>query len=237
MRVPPSAASFCGRFWEWLIPPSVLFVAVMLGFPAFLFQKNLGVLALEAAAFFLLALSRRGKLRLLPSVLMVAGITFFALLAPHGQVLARVGSFAITKGAVEVGLSRGVTLAGMVFLSQLALSAEVRLPGKIGGFLVEMFQLLDVLAGERLEFGHGDGSEPGNRKKTGGMKGLFSALDRRLYQVYWQEKGGLEGAAEEKSAKESGRHNGGLAVRSVVAVVVWLGALYSLLVASVGGFL
>ena len=79
MKLPPSLASVCSRFWSWLISPSLLFVTVMVSFPAFLFQKKLMVLLVEAVVFFLLAVTRRGKLRLLPSILMIAVITFFAL--------------------------------------------------------------------------------------------------------------------------------------------------------------
>ena len=150
MKLPSSFAGACSRFWSWLISPSLLFASVMVSFPAFLFQKKLMVLLVEAVVFFLLAVTRRGKLRLLPSILMIAGITFFALFSPHGQVLARWGKFSVTSGALEAGLIRGLTLAGMVFLSQLAVSPQLHLPGKLGGFVVDMFSLLDKLTQQRL---------------------------------------------------------------------------------------
>ena len=59
MKLPTSFARVCSRFWSWLISPSLLFASAMLSFPAFLFQKKLVVLAVEALIFFLLALSRR----------------------------------------------------------------------------------------------------------------------------------------------------------------------------------
>ena len=104
MKLPRRLAASCHRFWSWLISPSLLFAAVMLAFPAFLFQKNVMVLVGEATAFFFLALSRRGKLRLLTSLLMITGITFFSLFSPHGQVVARLGTLAITTGALEAGM-------------------------------------------------------------------------------------------------------------------------------------
>lgn len=220
MKLPQPLAELCHRFWSWLISPSLLFAVVMLSFPAFLFQKNLTVLAGEAAAFFFLALTRRGKLRLLPSLLMIAGITFFSLLSPHGQVVARWGTLAITTGALEAGLRRGVTLAGMVFLSQLAVSPQVRLPGRVGAFVVDMFGVLEQLVGKQQEF------RQALRKKDG-AGGVMAALDQRLYQVYWQRE---KKEAESVQVADTGRRS--LSVAGVIVGLVWLGFLYGLLILS-----
>ncbi|MBQ7367509.1 MAG: hypothetical protein IJW57_09830 [Spirochaetaceae bacterium] len=218
MKLPQPLAELCHRFWSWLISPSLLFAVVMLSFPAFLFQKNLTVLAGEAAAFFFLALTRRGKLRLLPSLLMIAGITFFSLLSPHGQVVARWGTLAITTGALEVGLRRGVTLAGMVFLSQLAVSPQVGLPGRVGAFVVDMFGVLDQLVGKQQEF------RQALRKKDG-AGGMMAALDQRLYQVYWQRE-----KKEPDSIRDEDMVRCHFTGRGIVVMLAWLGMLYSLLV-------
>lgn len=220
MKLPSALASVCSRFWKWLISPSLLFVTVMVSFPAFLFQKKLMVLVAEALVFFLLALSRRGKLRLLPSILMIAGITFFALFSPHGQVLARWGRFSVTAGALEAGLIRGLTLAGMVFLSQLALSPQLHLPGKLGGFVVDMFGLLDRLTKERLTFK--------KDKKFVGIKRLMSTLDDHLYLVYWSA--GQEGQAlEQKQAPEIQLPERTITVQGIIAASLFSGILYFLL--------
>lgn len=220
MKLPSALASVCSRFWKWLISPSLLFVTVMVSFPAFLFQKNLMVLVIEVLVFFLLALTRRGKLRLLPSILMIAGITFFALFSPHGQVLARWGRFSVTTGALEAGLTRGLTLAGMVFLSQLALSPQLHLPGKLGGFVVDMFGLLDKLTKEGLMVK--------KDKKFVGIKRLMTSLDEHLYQVYWSEV--QEGQAlEQKQAPEIQLPERTITVQGIVVASLFSGILYFLL--------
>ena len=218
MKLPRRLAASCHRFWSWLISPSLLFAAVMLAFPAFLFQKNVMVLVGEATAFFFLALSRRGKLRLLPSLLMIAGITFFSLFSPHGQVVARLGTLAITTGALETGLRRGVTLAGMVFLSQLAVSPQVGLPGRVGAFVVDMFGVLEQLVGKQQEF------RQALRKKDG-AGGVMAALDQRLYQVYWQRE-----KKEPDSIRDEDMVRCHFTGRGIVVMLAWLGMLYSLLV-------
>lgn len=218
MKLPQPLAASCHRFWSWLISPSLLFAAVMLAFPAFLFQKNVMVLVGEATAFFFLALTRRGKLRLLPSLLMIAGITFFSLFSPHGQVVARLGTLAITTGALEAGLHRGVTLAGMVFLSQLAVSPQVRLPGRVGAFVVDMFGVLEQLVGKQQEF------RQALRKKDG-AGGVMAALDQRLYQVYWNRE-----EKEAESIRDEDMVRCHFTGRGIVVMLAWLGMLYSLLV-------
>lgn len=220
MKLASSFARGCSRFWSWLISPSLLFASVMVSFPAFLFQKKLVVLVAEVSVFFLLALSRRGKLRLLPSILMIVGITFFALFSPHGQVLARWGAFTITAGALEAGLTRGFTLAGMVFLSQLALSPQLQLPGRLGSFVVNMFSLLDKLTKERLVFN--------KKKKLVGLTALMTTLDAHLYQVYWN--GEQAGEAEDKAqGTKSKKEESKLTVQGIVAACLFSGILYLLL--------
>lgn len=221
MKLPSSFDRVCSRFWSWLISPSLLFITVMVSFPAFLFQKKLVVLVVEVSVFFLLALSRRGKLRLLPSILMVVGITFFALFSPHGQVLVRWGGFSVTAGALEAGLTRGFTLAGMVFLSQLALSPQLHLPGKLGGFVVAMFSLLDKLTKERLVFN--------KKKKLVGLTELMTTLDTHLYQVYWNTE--QDGEARERvQTSEAQQTEGKITVQGIVAASLFSGILYAVLI-------
>lgn len=204
MKLSPRLASASTGLWS-SISATQLFVAVMLSFPAFLFQKKLGILAVQATIFFLLALSRRLKIRLLPSLFMITGITFFALFSPQGQVLVRLGNFAITRGALESGLRRGISLAGMVFLSQLAVAPGIKLPGKIGNFVVKIFTLLDKLAKDPLI--DSPQKSPGDKGKWKfeTIKNLVPLLDQRLYQVYWNwctyEDTGEKIPTEKKSNK------------------------------------
>jgi hypothetical protein len=151
---------------------------------------------------------------------MIAGITFFALFSPHGQVLARWRRFSVTTGALEAGLTRGLTLAGMVFLSQLALSPQLHLPGKLGGFVVDMFGLLDRLTKERLTFK--------KDKKFVGIKRLMTSLDEHLYQVYWSEV--QEGQAlEQKQDPEIQLPERTITVQGIVVASLFSGILYFLL--------
>lgn len=169
MKLPVQWKERSTRFWSRLLPPRLLFLSVLLCFPGFLFQRNVPVLAGEVFFFLLLALFRRGSVRLLPPVLLTGVVTAGSLLSPFGRVLFRVGNFAVTSGALESGLRRGLALAGMVFLSQSALASRVTLPGAAGRFLTQMFAYMEALGREPLHFRR---------------DGIIAAIDNRLWSVY-----------------------------------------------------
>ena len=110
---------------------------------------------LVAIFFIMAAVKKRGKIKLLPSLFITLGITFFALFVPSGKILFSIGAFKITLDALLTGLRKSAILVGMVFLSQFAIDGHVRLPGKAGAFLCEMFAVFDALTSERLHFKKG----------------------------------------------------------------------------------
>jgi len=169
MRLPLKFANAINLYWEKKIPNSFFFLAVLFSFPPFLFQDNINILSLEVFGFFLLALLRRGKVKVLPSFFMIISITFFSLLVPYGKVLVKFWGFSVTQGALEGGLKKSLILVGMLFLSQLAFSKKVLLPGKIGSFISLVFFYLE-------EFSH--------RKVLLNSKNIIESIDNNLMQVY-----------------------------------------------------
>lgn len=121
------------------------------------------LLALDEAA-------RKGKVRLLPSLIMIAGLTALSLLSPSGKVLRVVGGFRLTRGALEAGLSKGLTLTGMLFASQVIFSAlRGRGLGR-GGWAGRVLADFARLSGKALDIKG---------------RGLVAALDGRLLEL-WQ---------------------------------------------------
>jgi len=94
-----------------------------------------------------------------------------------------VGPFAITSGALENGLIRGITMVGMVFLSVASVRPELELPGRFGGLLGRTFYYFDSI----LE---------GKRRLSG--KNFFVSLDELLMERFNpdQEKFGAEESGE-----------------------------------------
>lgn len=123
--------------------------------------------------FFILASIKRKKVKILPSILVTITITFLALLSPYGKVLLTLGSFKITSDSLILGLRRSGILAGMVFLSQIIISPKIKLPGKLGKFLKQVFYWLEKLTEVRLKF------KP---------KMIIETLDNRLCEIWEKEK-------------------------------------------------
>ena len=149
----------------------------MILFPIFLLHglivpKNVSGIArvcivwIFVAVFFTMAaIKKRGRIKVLPTIFMTIGITFFALLAPSGRVLLSLGKFRITLDSLLIGLHK----SGILFLSQFAISPHLHLPGKAGIFLGQMFTTFDALTAKRLHFSRGR---------------VIAALDSRLNELW-----------------------------------------------------
>jgi hypothetical protein len=191
VRLPERAAKRCAAFFSRSFDDGIFFAAVIACFPAFLLQKDARVLAAETVFFCLAALARRGSVRLLSHAVLIPCVAAFALLAPFGKVLFRVGDFPVTRGALDAGLRRALVLCGTVFMSQTAVSSRVDLPGKAGAFLARMFFALDVIAGENIAFG---GEGKGAKRFSPGA--FIDALDERLADGYEKVCAAGPGGAE-----------------------------------------
>jgi len=172
MKLPPHIAHYTTHFFDDILRPEPIFIFTMLFFPVFLFLPGLKIVWIAVATAFILTLLRRGKVLILPSILITASIVLFAVMSPYGKVLFRIGSLRITEGALKNGLHRSGILVGMVFLSQFAVSPKLRLPGRAGKFLSRIFTVFDKLTEQRISF------KPGN---------IISSIDKRLMEI-WEEE-------------------------------------------------
>jgi heptaprenyl diphosphate synthase len=169
VKLPKTISSKTVPFFSEKIKPEILFICTLAVLAVFLFIKDIRLLWIFTGIFFAITLLRRGKIKILPSILITVSVTFFALLSPYGKVLFKIGSFRITKDALITGLHRSAILTGMVFLSQFAVSPQLHLPGKAGEFLAMVFTWLDKLTEQRISF------KPGQ---------IISSIDNRLCQIW-----------------------------------------------------
>jgi len=116
-----------------------LFLTGGLVIPAFLFQNNLTVRVSQVLLFAALASFAGKRIKWNYFLVMVGSITAFNLLQPLGEVILRVGPFAITRGALNQGLEKGFTIVGLVFISLFSIRSDLRLPGKVGGLVGRVF--------------------------------------------------------------------------------------------------
>lgn len=192
-----------GRF----ISAAPRFTAGMLMLPPYLLVEGLLYKGLLAAFFALLALLAGKKLRWGYFFVLILSVTFFHLLAPWGRVLLEIGPVTITAGALENGLTRGITLVGMVFLSVAAVRPELELPGRIGGLLGRTFFYFDSI----LE---------GRRRLT--RKNFFLSLDELLMERFDPERENLDIAPEIPAAATEADFRRGVPAAIAVVLIPWI---------------
>ena len=109
-------------------------------------------IAFSICFFVILEIKKKGKVKVLPSIILLISVTFFSLLNPSGEILFSIGLFNITKGALLNGLNKSITLVGMVFVSQIAINKNLYIPGKIGSFISLEFSYFEQLTSKKVKF-------------------------------------------------------------------------------------
>ncbi len=170
--IPAASASESGNEQESMCAGTIRFCVALCIMLAFFFVQDVRVMAVMTVIFYIAARIRRRKVRIFPSFIILVTVTAAALLSPAGRVLTRIGTFPITLGALETGLSRALTLVGMVFLSQYATSGTIRLPGKAGELLENVFTWFSALSAKKLTFKKG---------------AVIKTLDDHLYQTFFRQ--------------------------------------------------
>jgi heptaprenyl diphosphate synthase len=160
--------------WNRFFNADELFVAVLIMMLLFLFCRSLPGRVMQFLLFFLLALLSGKKNNIFSTLLIMAGIVFFNLLAPYGKVLFTFGPLHITQGSLLAGLEKAVTLEGLVMLSAACIKSDLKLPGGTGSLLGESLRILERLR-ERI----------GRRRDT--RESIIARLDRILPELEMED--------------------------------------------------
>lgn len=115
------------------------------------FAKSIYIIYALLIGFAALVFIQKRQIKILPSIILIASITFFSLLTPYGRVLFSIGTFRITQGALEQGLLKGGRLCAMLFVSQFVLFQNVYIPGKIGRLFSKTISFVAKLNKTRLK--------------------------------------------------------------------------------------
>ncbi|SIQ83459.1 hypothetical protein SAMN05920897_11638 [Alkalispirochaeta americana] len=121
------------------ISAGLLFSGGMALLPAYLLQEDLLVRFVQVLFFGWCARRAGKRLQWVYFLTIIATITLFHLLIPSGRVLATFGTFRITRGGLEVGLFKALTVVGLVFISLASVRADLRLPGRAGALAGKIF--------------------------------------------------------------------------------------------------
>lgn len=116
-----------------------------------------------------LALAAGKRVSLGYFVFLVASVVVFHLFLPVGKVWFSVGPWPVTEGAFFLGLGKGMTFAGLVFVSLASISRDLRLPGRFGALWGQTFSWYEQLMDQRSAL------KP---------RALLMSIDRLLERLY-----------------------------------------------------
>ncbi len=128
-------AARAGGLLAAIVSARALFVAGALVLPAFLFQKDAVIRALEILLFLVLNAAGGRRVRVVQILVTTAGIVLFNLFVPTGRVLVSLAGLPVTEAALRNGVARATALVGMIAISQFSLREDLRLPGRVGGLV------------------------------------------------------------------------------------------------------
>lgn len=111
-------------------------IASLLCIVAILFTDTLTYLALLTFCMYLLQLTARRKLRLLPPAMLLISLAILSLFEPNGKVLLSLGSVAFTEGSLKLALTKALRLMSLLAASQCLTASNPRLKGRAGSVLL-----------------------------------------------------------------------------------------------------
>ena len=111
-------------------------------------------IALTFLFFVVNLILRKGRVKILPSIMMIVTITFFSLLSPSGRIIFYIRSFAITEDSLRLGLSKSLILVSMVFASQVIVKL-IREYNHSNNFLFGIFDMFSLMTETRVSLKKG----------------------------------------------------------------------------------
>jgi heptaprenyl diphosphate synthase len=131
--------------WNDLFNADEFLIAGLLMALIFLLSRSLPGRVAQFFFFCLLAGLSGKKINPFATLIFMAGIVFFNLLAPYGKVLAAFGPLRVTQGSLFAGLEKALSLEGLLMLSRACKKSDLRLPGTIGSLLGESLRILELM--------------------------------------------------------------------------------------------
>ena len=144
------------------VSPRIMILTGLAVIPSFLFQDNVLLKTVQTVLFAGLSILEGKRFKPLPPLVMIASITLINVFNPIGRIIFTLGALRITFGALSLGLTKGLTLVGLIYLSRSSVRSDLLLPGKIGRILGRTFYYFDRI-NERWSETKGEGRSLMNR--------------------------------------------------------------------------
>jgi heptaprenyl diphosphate synthase len=203
-----------GTFLSRNVTPRTLFVAGALLFPAFLFQRDLGLRCFQVVLFFLLAGLSGRRLRIVQNLILAAGVIAFSLAARNGLVLAAPLGVPITDVSLRGGVARATALVGMIALSQFSVRPDLRLPGTVGGLIARTLFYFEKIMAEGRKI----------RRSS-----VLQDIDEVLLSIYSRPDAVPDGKPAGSDVPTAASTPAGLAVLGAIVAANWAALAYTVL--------
>ena len=152
--------------------PRTYFFTGLLILPAFIFTRNLYFLTAGMLLIVMLNIASGKKVRVLPNIILFAGIVAANLYPPGGKILYTAGVLTVTEEAVLTGIRKAVFLIGTVYISRFAVRKELVIPGKTGELLYKSFYYFEKL------------TEIGSyRLKSISLNSIIELVDNKMVEI------------------------------------------------------
>jgi heptaprenyl diphosphate synthase len=197
------------RRYESLFSSRDLFIAGLIMMPALLLNPNPVYRLGQFLLFWFFAWLCGKKNNPLITLLIIIFITAFNLLIPYGEVLYSLGKFKITIGALVSGLTKAITLEGLIMLSRVTIRQDLRLPGSLGRLIGDSFRIFEELT---------------EKKGVIDRKNIAGSLDKLLFELSKDKDNAASGAAlpPDARAPEKKRNHSAVAGYCILAFVILL---------------
>jgi heptaprenyl diphosphate synthase len=203
------------KVYESLFSAKALCIAGLVIMPALLFNPFVPSRILLFLFFWFLAWLAGKKNNPLFTFLVIFGIVVFNLIIPYGRVLFSIGVFKITTGALIGGISRAVTLEGLIMLSRITIRPDLKIPGFFGELIGESFRIFSVIM---------------NQKQRITRKNLMGDIDRLMLELSGDgENSGNNGVIGDNGSPPHSAETPasrtkpiGFAILVIVAILSWL---------------
>ncbi len=186
------------------ISAKLLFWGGVLALPAYLLQGSLLIRIAQVVFFGYLATVAGKRLQWVYFISIMVTITIFHLIVPSGAVIAEIGGFRLTLGAMRTGVFKAFTIVGMVFISLVSVRSDLRLPGTVGAVAGKVFWSFEQIM-ERREEVH--------------IRDPLASADLLLSGIYDQLATMDDSAADTAQRKETAVRSRPVGIAIVVAIV------------------
>jgi heptaprenyl diphosphate synthase len=196
------------ELYERLFSSRALCIAGLLIMPALLFNPNTLFRILQFLCFWFLAWLSGKKNNPLITILIMAFIIAFNLIVPYGRVLASIGPFRITAGALLAGIQRAVTLEALIMLSRFTIRRDLKIPGRFGELIGESFRIFAIIM---------------DRKKVITRKNLMGDIDRLMLELSEDIPSDILSAGSAAAGAAAGKRTGaaGFIILAVIVLLAW----------------